>query len=259
MISLRSLRQWPFILIGLALLGAALFGGASAISSARHTTSPSQKPEQVQTAAATTTTSSDNNGYFLPEYDSSPPWNNEQTDVADTGWGMATDIFLKLGLVLFIIYGTAWGVKRFRSWTRPSLANGQSIRVVETAYVAPQRALHLVEVQGQTFLIGATEQNLSLIAALSPAQEELLSPLPLPAQSAPDRPTADISPPERPTLDAADREKRSFGQLLTEMETRVERIRQQLAERQLATSASASTGAFPYRASARKENLHEQY
>lgn len=47
---------------------------------------------------------------------------------------------------------------------------GARLQLVETRKLGPRQALHLVEVEGQRLLVGATEQHLTLLAAWN--QEE---------------------------------------------------------------------------------------
>ena len=72
-------------------------------------------------------------------------------------------VFVKLVGVLLLIVASAI---IFRRWFQPGF-NGKATRqlhLVETVRLSPKQALHLVSIGDQQLLIGATDQNVSLIA-----------------------------------------------------------------------------------------------
>jgi flagellar biosynthetic protein FliO len=84
--------------------------------------------------------------------------------VDSTGWMIS--VFLKLVLVLMLILCAAVVVKR---WTNGTVRiNDRKMQVVETLTLNPKRALHIIRVGDQSFLIGATDQNITLIQELEP-------------------------------------------------------------------------------------------
>lgn len=76
-------------------------------------------------------------------------------------------VFLKLiGVLLLIIASSVI----FRRWFQPGF-NGKSarqLRLLETVRLSPKQALHLVSIGDQQLLIGATDQNVSLITQVEP-------------------------------------------------------------------------------------------
>jgi flagellar biosynthetic protein FliO len=71
--------------------------------------------------------------------------------------------FVKLMAVLLLIVGSS---VIFRRWLQPGL-NGKTARqmhLLETIRLSPKQALHLIVIGDQKLLIGATDQNVSLIA-----------------------------------------------------------------------------------------------
>jgi flagellar biosynthetic protein FliO len=78
--------------------------------------------------------------------------------------------FVKLIAVLLLIVGSS---VIFRRWLQPNLSGktGRQMHLVETIRLSPKQSLHLVMIGGQRLLIGATDQNVSLIA---PIEEELV-------------------------------------------------------------------------------------
>jgi flagellar biosynthetic protein FliO len=88
-------------------------------------------------------------------------------------------IAVKLGAVLLLIVG---GGVILRRWYGNRLHHGtdRQMHLVETVRLSPKQALHVVEVGGQHFLIGATDQSISMLSSveLQPA-EPLISGQPL--------------------------------------------------------------------------------
>ena len=70
---------------------------------------------------------------------------------------------IKLGIVLLLIVLSAVFARR---WLRPGVG-GKTVHhmhLMESVRLSPKQALHLVSVGDQQFLIGATDQNVALIA-----------------------------------------------------------------------------------------------
>ncbi len=84
--------------------------------------------------------------------------------------GGFTAIGVKLGLAAALATGAALGARRLQhsriSW-RPS---ARSLRVVETAVLGPQRAVHLISVGARTLLIASTQSQIALLADVTGEQ-----------------------------------------------------------------------------------------
>lgn len=88
-------------------------------------------------------------------------------------------VVVKLVGVLLLILGC--GVLAVR-WARNPrrLGRGGHLMVMESVRLSPKQALHLVRVGEQQFLVGATDQQISLISAVDlPAGEDEETPIPL--------------------------------------------------------------------------------
>jgi len=94
--------------------------------------------------------------------------------------------FVKLIAVLLLIVGSS---VIFRKWLQPGMSgrSNKQMRLVETIRLSPKQSLHLVVVGDQKLLIGATDQNVSLI---TPVEETLL---PLTAEDSQVQPGFDFS------------------------------------------------------------------
>lgn len=97
---------------------------------------------------------------------------------------LVLDVFVKLGLVIALIYGALFAWRRWQGG--PAAVRGlfaapqRQLTLLETTRLSPRQALHLVRVGGQTWLIGATDQGIALLAEVEPAEVS-----PRPAASVP--------------------------------------------------------------------------
>lgn len=248
----RGMSRPSLVVISLLVMGAFAVAWPLAIRPSIQVSPPDTPAEQTAPPPAAAPPSGDS--YLLPAYDPAPAWADAQPSEADFNLGTLFSLVFKLGLVLALIYGTAWGLKRFRFWTQAAPSKGQQINIVETTQMAPHQMLHLVEVQGQTFLIGATEQRISLISSLSESTAPAI-PAPAPVAYVPEQmpefvrsaneagetPAATFSDGalREPEPVAADGDRAAtFEDLLAQTETHVDRLREQIAQRYREGAAS---------------------
>ncbi len=88
--------------------------------------------------------------------------------------GMALGVFLKLALVIALIYASLYLLRRWKG-----ILPGAPVRqlaVMETLRLSPRQSLHLVKVSDRLVLIGATDQNLSLLTEVKGELEPETSP-----------------------------------------------------------------------------------
>ncbi len=91
--------------------------------------------------------------------------------------------FVKLIAVLLLIVGSS---VIFRRWLQPGAGGklSRQMNLLETTRLSPKQSLHLIMVGDQKLLIGATDQNISLIASFAgepaPVSDEASQPQPLP-------------------------------------------------------------------------------
>jgi flagellar protein FliO/FliZ len=80
--------------------------------------------------------------------------------------GMLFSVTFKLALVLLLAYVCLLVFKRWRG-RMPGLPARQ-LQLLETTRLSARQAVHLVKVGEQTLLIGATDQNISLLVEVDP-------------------------------------------------------------------------------------------
>lgn len=83
---------------------------------------------------------------------------------------LGLSVALKLGFVILLIYVS---LNLFQRW-RGGLVKRpvKRIEVLESAHLSPRQALHLVKVGEETLLIGATDQTLSMLTAVTGLPED---------------------------------------------------------------------------------------
>lgn len=107
---------------------------------------------------------------FLPEYQPNviPALDEEAASSApEPAWLGLVDVVAKLALVLGLMYLVLVGLRWLQRGRRQSGAGGgTTIRLLETVGLAPNRALHLINVGEKTLLIGATDYQVCLLTEL---------------------------------------------------------------------------------------------
>ncbi|GEM_PF-351009 len=76
------------------------------------------------------------------------------------------ELFFKMMLSVLLVVGMGVGALYLSKKVLPNLtkACGKEIRVVETTYLGPRKALHLVEIGNQRLLIGSTAESITALA-----------------------------------------------------------------------------------------------
>lgn len=85
------------------------------------------------------------------------------------------DLFLKMmfSVALVIVLGVAALYLSKKVLPKVTNAPGKEIHVLETAYLGPRKALHLVEVGHQRLLIGSTHESIAMLAHVTDAWIDL--------------------------------------------------------------------------------------
>ena len=103
---------------------------------------------------------------------------------AQPWWSLTFDLVIKLGLVIGLIYVTMWVLRKYTMGTngRRNVPGGQMIGrlgILDTAVLAPNRTVYLIEVADRILVLGATATTLSTLAEIrEPEAIALLKPAP---------------------------------------------------------------------------------
>jgi flagellar biosynthetic protein FliO len=59
---------------------------------------------------------------------------------------------------------------------RPRITNlpGKKIRVLETTYLGPRKAVHLIQIGNQRLLIGSTNESITMLAHINESMNDIL-------------------------------------------------------------------------------------
>lgn len=83
--------------------------------------------------------------------------------VGESYFGIMAKLGLGLGLVILLVWGAVW-LLRQSSLGRQFGAMDGAIRVVERAFLAPKKAIYLVEIGDRVLALGVSEENIALLA-----------------------------------------------------------------------------------------------
>ncbi len=86
--------------------------------------------------------------------------------VDSTAW--IVSVFLKMLLVILLIVGLAIVARKWM--LAPGITSSKQLKVLETLSLTPKRSIHVVRWNEQVFMIGATDQNISLLSELDPSE-----------------------------------------------------------------------------------------
>lgn len=77
-----------------------------------------------------------------------------------------------LGVLIAVMVAASWSLKRMLNTRVQQLNDTSLIKVVETRTLSNKSSLHLVEIEGKTFFIGESMNNITLLATLPNKPEE---------------------------------------------------------------------------------------
>jgi flagellar protein FliO/FliZ len=75
-----------------------------------------------------------------------------------------------LAIVIAALYGGLYLLKRMMMTRRTASARQAALEVIESAYVGPKKTVSLVRVGNKAVLVGVTDQQISMLTELSPAE-----------------------------------------------------------------------------------------
>lgn len=85
---------------------------------------------------------------------------------------LALDVLLKLGLVIALVYASAWLLRRGPFAASLRDARRHPLELVDTLSLGPQRAVHLIRVGRRSFLVGSTASQITRLGELDEEEME---------------------------------------------------------------------------------------
>ena len=76
-------------------------------------------------------------------------------------------MLVALAIVLGLMIGAMYILKKFLLQTPPGMDDGSTIQVLATRYLGPKNSIMLVNVLGQLIVIGLSNQQMSLLTTIS--------------------------------------------------------------------------------------------
>lgn len=117
----------------------------------------------VAPSAAPSTAPADSGSSFLTAYQ------DPQAEPAPNGLVTILSLLFKLGLVIALIYATVWVLRFLNHRTANTFTGQQSVSVLETTRLGPNREIYVVEVANKVLVLGATGTALSLLTEITDA------------------------------------------------------------------------------------------
>mgnify|MGYP000891227972 FL=1 len=79
--------------------------------------------------------------------------------------GLAFNVFLKMGVIIVILIGIAIVIRQMQSKMR--VEPNKKITIIDTIHLSSHRTIHLISVDNEKILIGATDQSISTLMHFS--------------------------------------------------------------------------------------------
>ncbi len=79
-------------------------------------------------------------------------------------WSLLLHLALSLTLIAALIWGSIYLMKRMSG--RSSTKGGRRIRVVECRFIAPKKAIYIVQIGGRTMALGVTDAHITMLTEL---------------------------------------------------------------------------------------------
>ena len=83
---------------------------------------------------------------------------------------------LRIVLSLVAVLALIWAASYFLRKVSPKGARNSAIQVLERSYIAPKKAIYLVQIGSRTLAVGVTDNGMSSLAELDPEEFVLPSP-----------------------------------------------------------------------------------
>jgi flagellar protein FliO/FliZ len=83
-----------------------------------------------------------------------------------------------VGVLGVLFFGAKYGIKKYARRSNSQKAQGTKIRVVTNHHLGPKKSLMIVNVAGESLLLGVTDHNITILKNLSLLEEELPADVP---------------------------------------------------------------------------------
>ena len=176
------------------LLVAILWTASIAIASIPTTESPAtgnvaagarEVAEQIPVAGAvpdSTLSSNSSRDNDILEVDAFAVGEAEIGSASEPYFAILTKMGLGLGLVIGLVLVTVWLLRKSALGQKMGGAGG-SIRVLERSFLAPKKAIYLVEIGNRTLALGVTEEHVGKLSEWAKGELDLQSTMTQPAGS----------------------------------------------------------------------------
>jgi flagellar protein FliO/FliZ len=114
----------------------------------------------------------------------------EKKEASSSGMGR---VLITLGVLVVVLGAVAYGLKRLSARRNPKGVNTK-IQILTQHSLGPKKSLMIVQVAGESLLVGVTDHNISMLKTLSLIDDELPESMPRNFDSALDEYADDLAP-----------------------------------------------------------------
>ncbi len=100
-----------------------------------------------------------------------------QTKITESG-SNSTKMVVSFAVVTLMLAAAYYLIRRYGVANKAGAKSNMQIKILSQHYLGPKKSLAIVRVAGESILIGVTDQNISMIKALSLLDDELPNVLP---------------------------------------------------------------------------------
>ena len=136
------------------------------------TTSEAAVPVATDEAAAVDTTAKAATEEISKKNEKDIPVLSSKTKTAKSSGSAVTRILASLAVLTIVLFATTLGLKRW-SKRRQGKTQHTAIKILTQHYIGPKKSLAIVQVAGESILIGVTDQNITMLKSLSLLDEEV--------------------------------------------------------------------------------------
>jgi flagellar biogenesis protein FliO len=160
---MTNIRQNRIVLAAMAALaiiaGLLLVGGMSS-AHVSDTTAPQQG-----IVAHVGNGGDQDTGFLVRDY---AEFSDPGSDFSSSDWiGLLTSMIVKLALVVGVIYLIAWALRRYSHRGRAVVQDKKPIALLSLLNLSPTRTVYLLEVGRKVLVVGATQNQLSLLTEVT--------------------------------------------------------------------------------------------
>lgn len=128
------------------------------------------EPTIVQSVPMAAAAADSSSGAALTTGEDLPAWMDADVTGQEVSMmPLIAKVCLGLGLVVALAWGSVWLLRR-TALGQGAVGGGSAVRVMERTWLAPKKAIFLVDIAGRTLALGVTEEQISVLSSWEDGQ-----------------------------------------------------------------------------------------